>query len=221
MGEWIYRTDLHASWMSLMFFINIIFILVLFKIDAGRLKALLNLLKPLVYFGKYGNDKELNYFTFFNLFSFLIVSSALALGYFSFSSYTSSPMVYDFEFFYLLFGLIFILLSKHLIANFLSKEMGYLERIRFLYYRNFTYATQFSIILMGLLFLWNYSSIPLLLIETLIVFTVLLWIFNQIRLFFSFFKSHPQHLVYIILYLCTFKIAPWFWVYYVFIETKL
>ena len=103
MGEWIYRTDLHASWMSLMFFINIIFILVLFKIDAGRLKALLNLLKPVVYFGKYGNDKELNYFTFFNLFSFLIVSSALALGYFSFSSYTSSPMVYDFEFFYLLF----------------------------------------------------------------------------------------------------------------------
>jgi len=220
MGEWIYRTDLHADWMSLMFFLNLLFILALFKIDPNRFKSLINILGSIVYFGKYSNDRELNYFSFFNMFSFFIITNSLALGYFSLSIYNIQSMELGFEFFYLLLGLVFVLSIRYLIVHAFCKELNIKHKIKILFFKNFTYATQYSIVLLGLLFLWNYSTIPLLFIESIIGVLLIVWVVNQFRLFFSFIKSHTNDVIYIFLYLCTFKIAPWFWVYYVFIETN-
>ena len=221
MGEWIYRPDLQQDWMSLVFLINSIVILVLYKLDSSRFMSLINILKPRVYFGKYSHEKELNYFSYFNLLCFILIICTLSLTYFSLSIYTRNPLRYSFEFYYLLSDLSFVLLARQLLFQFISRQLGFEKYIYLPTYKTFTFAAQSSFFLIGLIFIWNYSSLLSLITECLMVLLLLNWILNQFRIFFSFFRSHPEELIYIILYLCTFKIAPWIWVYFIFIEIKL
>lgn len=221
MGEWINRPDLQQDWMSLVFLINSIVILALYKLDSSRFMSLINILKPRVYFGKYSHQKELNFFSYFNLLSFVLIVSTLSLTYFSLSNYTGKPLRYSFEFYYLALGLSLVLLARQRLTQFISRQLGFEKHVYLPEYKTFTFATQSSFFIIGLIFIWNYSSLPSLITECLMVLLFFNWILNQCRIFFSFFRSHPEKLIYIILYLCTFKIAPWLWVYFIFIETKL
>jgi hypothetical protein len=221
MGDWIYRPDLQEDWMSLVFLLNFMVVMILNKLDSGRLKSLLNIFKPRIYFSKYSHDKELNFFTYFNLLCFVLIISALSLTYFSLSIYSKRPLEFSFEFYYLLLGMGIVLFFKHLLFQIISVNLGFNKYIRLIVYKNFTFATQASFFLVVIIFLWNYSSLPTIISEALILLLLGFWLANQFSLFFSFFKSHSRELIYIILYLCTFKIAPWIWVYLVFIETEL
>lgn len=221
MGDWINRPDLEQDWMSLIFLINSVVILALYKLDSDRFISLIDILKPRIYFGKYSHEKELNFFSYFNLSSFFLIVSTLSLTYFSLSNYTGKPLHSGFEFYYLALGLSLVLFARQLLIQFISRQLGFEKYVYLPEYRTFTFATQSSCFLIGLIFIWNYSSLPSLITECLMVLLFFNWIFNQCRIFFSFFRSHPETLIYIILYLCTFKIAPWFWVYFIFIETKL
>lgn len=221
MGDWTNRPNLVADWMSLFFLLNLIVILMLYKLDPNRLKSLLNIFRLRFYFGKYSHEKELNYLSYFNTSSFLIIISALALTCFSFSTYSPIPLRYSFEFYFLLLGLFLFLFCRHFLTQFISSQLGFQKAIKFSIYKNFSIATQVSIYLIGLVFLWNYSSLPIIFIESILVLMTLFWVVNQISIFFSFFKSSPKDLIYIFLYLCTFKLAPWIWVYLLFVEAKL
>jgi hypothetical protein len=125
MGEWIYRPDLQQDWMSLVFLINSIVILVLYKLDSSRFMSLINILKPRVYFGKYSHEKELNYFSYFNLLSFILIICTLSLTYFSLSNYTGNPLSYSFEFYYSAFGLSLVLLARQQLIQFISRQLGF------------------------------------------------------------------------------------------------
>lgn len=221
MEEWIYRPDPKADWMSLIFLLNLVILAVLYKLDPNRLKSLVNILKPRIYFGKYSYEKELNYFSYFNALSFFLIASTLTLTYFSLSAYSSNPLYYSFEYYYLLIGVSAILFFRHIITQVIANQLGFQRVIKMALYKNFSLATQSSIILIGLVFLWNYSSLPLIIIESILVLIALFWGINQFTIYFSFFKSRSEDLIYIILYLCTVKLAPWIWVYLVFVETKL
>ena len=221
MGEWINRPDLEADWMSLFFLLNLVIILILYKLDPNRLKSLVNFFRPRVYFGKYSHERELNYLSYFNICSLFVIISALALTCFSLSGYSSTPLRYSFEFYYLLLGLFLFLFSRYFLIQFVSYQFDFQKAVKFSMYKNFSLATQISIFLLGLIFLWNYSTLPLILIESVLFLVAFLWFVNQFNIFFSFFKSRPEDLLYIFLYLCTLKLAPWIWVYILFVEAKL
>ncbi|MDA8948113.1 DUF4271 domain-containing protein [Flavobacteriaceae bacterium] len=221
MEEWIYKPDPKADWMSLIFLLNLVILAVLYKLNPNRLKSLVNILKPRIYFGKYSHEKELNYFSYFNTLSFFLIASTLTLTYFSLSAYSSKPLNYSFEYYYLLIGVSAILFFRHILTQVIANQLGFQRVIKMALYKNFSLATQSSIILIGLVFLWNYSSLPLIFIESILVLIALFWVINQFTIYFSFFKSRSEDLIYIILYLCTVKLAPWIWVYLVFVETKL
>lgn len=221
MGEWIYRPNLQEDWMSLVFLINLLVILFLYKLEPGRLLELFNILNPRAYFGKYSHEKELNYYSYFNLACFVLIVSAVSLTCFSFSGVFGRSLLYSFEFYYLVLGLSVVLWVRKLLIQLVASQLKFGTYLFLPAYKSFTIATQASFFLLGVLFLWNYSSIPKLMTESLMVLLTLIWMVNQIGIFFSFFRSHTGELIYIILYLCTFKIAPWIWVYFIFIETKL
>ena len=50
MEDWIYKPDLQSDWMSLIFLINLLIILILYKLDQNRLKSLINIFKLRIYF---------------------------------------------------------------------------------------------------------------------------------------------------------------------------
>jgi len=221
MGDWIYRPDLEADWMSLIFLFNLVIILILYKLDSNRLKSLIKIFKLRIYLGKYTNEKELNFFSYFNTFSFFIIIFALSLIYFSFLSHYLIPINNHIEYYYFVLGIFIVLFCRYLLTQFLSNKLGFNKSIKLVFYKNFSIATQISIIIIGLVFLWNYSILPLIFIESILVLMFLYWIINQFSIFFSFFKSRSEDLIYIILYLCAFKLAPWIWIYILLVETKL
>ena len=221
MGDWIYRPDLEADWMSLIFLFNLVIILILYKLDSNRLKSLIKIFKLRIYLGKYSNEKELNFFSYFNTFSFFIIIFALTLIYFSFLSHYLIPLNNHIEYYYFALGIFIVFFCRYLLIQFLSNELGFQKSIKLVFYKNFSLATQISIIIIGLVFLWNYSILPLIFIETILALMYLYWIINQFGIFFSFFKSRSEDLIYIILYLCAFKLAPWIWIYILLVETKL
>ena len=221
MGDWIYRPDLEADWMSLIFLFNLVIILILYKLDSNRLKSLIKIFRLRIYLGKYSNEKEFNYFSYFNTLSFFVIIFALSLIYFSFLSHHLIPINNHFEYYYFLLGIFIVFFFRYLLIHFVSYNLGFQKSIKLVFYKNFSLATQISIIIIGLVFLWNYSILPLIFIEAILVLMFLYWIIIQFGIFFSFFKSRSEDLIYIILYLCAFKLAPWIWVYILLVETKL
>ncbi len=221
MGDWIYRPDLEADWMSLIFLFNLVIILILYKLDSNRLKSLIKIFKLRIYLGKYSNEKELNFFSYFNTFSFFIIIFALTLIYFSFLSHYLIPLNNHIEYYYFALGIFIVFFCRYLLIQFLSNKLGFQKSIKLVFYKNFSLATQISIIIIGLVFLWNYSILPLIFIESILALMYLYWIINQFGIFFSFFKSRSEDLIYIFLYLCAFKLAPWIWIYILLVETKL
>ena len=218
MEDWIYKPDLQSDWMSLIFLLNLLIILILYKLDQNRLKSLINIFKLRIYFGKHSHEKELNYFSYFNLCCFILVVSTLTLTYFSFSTYSLIPLYYDFEYYYLLLGLSSFLIVRYLFTKFIFNQLGIFNKIKLTFYRSFTFTSQTSIFLIGLIFLWNYSSLPLILIESVLFLLALYWIISQFNVYFLFLKLRPKDIIYLILYLCTFKLAPWIWIYLFFLE---
>ncbi len=221
MGDWIYRPEQEADWISLIFLFSLVIILILYKLDSNRLKSLIKIFKLRIYLGKYSNEKELNFFSYFNTISFFIIIFALSLIYFSFLSHYLIPINNHIEYYYFVLVIFIVFFCRYLLIQFISNKLGFKKNIKLVFYKNFSLATQISIIIIGLVFLWNYSILPLIFIESILVLIYLYWIINQFGIFFSFFKSRSEDLIYIILYLCAFKLAPWIWIYILLVETKL
>ena len=142
MGEWINRPDLQEDWMSFVFLINSIVILALYKLDSSRFMSLIKILKPRIYFGKYSHEKELNFFSYFNLSCFVLIVSTISLTYFSLSNYTGKPLSYSFEFYYSAFGLSLVLLARQQLIQFISRQLGFEKYVYLPQYKTFTFATQ-------------------------------------------------------------------------------
>ena len=221
MEDWILKPDLRADWISLVFFINILFILLMYRLDSRRFLGLLNLFKMHQYFGKYAHEKELNYLSYFNILSLFLIASSLGMAYFSISEYLPHTFHFGFEFLLLLMGLIILFPIRFYTIQFIAKQLGFLAPLTPLLYKNFTYATQLAIYLTAVLIFKNYSIFPIIFFNFLIIFLFLLWVYQQFRIIFPFLKTHLRDGFYIILYLCTFKIAPWFWIYFLCIETQM
>ena len=138
MGDWINRPDLEQDWMSLIFLINSVVILALYKLDSDRFISLIDILKPRIYFGKYSHEKELNFFSYFNLSSFFLIVSTLSLTYFSLSNYTGKPLLSCFEVYYLALGLSLVLFARQLLIQFISRQLGFEKYVYLPEYRTFT-----------------------------------------------------------------------------------
>ena len=79
MGEWIYRTSAEQDWISLFYFINLVFIVGLHFSEPNRFWDLLKSFSSTIYISKYNTDQNLRFRGFFNLFSGLLILSNLGL----------------------------------------------------------------------------------------------------------------------------------------------
>jgi hypothetical protein len=93
--------------------------------------------------------------------------------------------------------------------------------LKSLFFKSFTHHVQFALILFIVLFLNFYSSLSNITFIWVTAFIGLMWFFYQSRVIVSVFRYKPRELIYIILYLCTLKIIPWYWLYFFVIELML
>ena len=61
MGELILKNNIHQDWVSLIFFINLLFISWMFFLDPLRLRGLIKFYATDFYMSKFISEKKLNY----------------------------------------------------------------------------------------------------------------------------------------------------------------
>ena len=222
MGELIYNTNIHQDWISLIFFFNLILFVILNYINHERFVDILRIFSSSLYIGKYANDLNYNYLERFNFVSFLLIANTMGLFLLSINNYIFNPIINGIEFYYYLAVFFSIITFRFFINQFILRYLKLINIINIFLFKSFTNNTRTAFFLLILLFIDHYTKNTYFL-QLLVPLIIILglWLFNQLKIIFSFIKSQPSNLFYLIFYLCNIKIAPWMWLYILFLETRL
>ena len=221
MGDLIFRNNDNQDWINLIFLINLFYISGMFFLDPIRLKRMIKFYAIDFYISKHISEKNINYLSFFNILSFLIILNTICLLIVSFSNFSNEVVVFYFEFYYLLGILIIFLSGRFLIIKFISKQIKEIGRLKIFYFKSFTHHVQFALFLLIILFCDFNSSLSSDIFIKTYCFIGFLWFIFQSRIIISLFNSKPKEVLYIILYLCTLKFIPWYWFYLIAKELML
>ena len=211
MEDWISRTELQHDWISLVFLFNFILLAVLRGTHTIQFKTFIRFIDPKLYFNIYGKENFLSQsFTALGTVFFLI---NLCLGvFYCLTLFEFGPN--SFSFFITLLiqivGLIFIRFVFLKICCKLVEIDGFSEIFIF---KTLSYQIQISI-LSFFLFVFYEFSYPTQ--EFLIIILMLitgLYLLSQLSLYREYWGVFKHNLLYLILYLCTFKLAPWILLY--------
>jgi hypothetical protein len=221
MGELILRNNTQQEWVSIIFFLNLLIVSSIFFLNPNRVKRMIKFYATDFYISKYTSERNLNYLSVYNLLSFLLILNTLCLFIFSFFNYSSKVAKFDTRYYYLIIVLFIYFGIRFLLLKILAGLIGEIMELKSLFFKSFTHHVQFSLILFIVLFLNFYSSLSNITFIWVTSFIGLTWFFYQSRVIVSVFRSKPRELIYIILYLCTLKIIPWYWLYFFVIGFKL
>ena len=221
MGELILRNNTQQEWVSIIFFLNLLIVSSIFFLNPNRVKRMIKFYATDFYISKYTSERNLNYLSVYNLLSFLLIINTLCLLIFSFFNYSSKVAKFDTKYYYLIIVLFIFFGIRFLLLKIVAGLIGEIMELKSLFFKSFTHHVQFSLILFIVLFLNFYSSFSNITFIWVTSFIGLMWFFYQSRVIVSVFRSKPRELIYIILYLCTLKIIPWYWLYFFVVELKL
>lgn len=221
MGELILRNNTQQEWVSIIFFLNLLIVSSIFFLNPNRVKRMIKFYATDFYISKYTSERNLNYLSVYNLLSFLLIINTLCLLIFSFFNYSSKVAKFDTRYYYLIIVLFIFFGIRFLLLKIVAGLIGEIMELKSLFFKSFTHHVQFSLILFIVLFLNFYSSFSNITFIWVTSFIGLMWFFYQSSVIVSVFRSKPRELIYIILYLCTLKIIPWYWLYFFVIGFKL
>ena len=221
MGELILRNNTQQDWVSIIFFLNLLIVSSIFFLNPNRVIRMIKFYATDFYISKYTSERNLNYLSAYNLLSFLLILNTLCLFIFSFFNYSSKVAKFDTRYYYLIIVLFIYFGIRFLLLKILAGLIGEIMELKSLFFKSFTHHVQFSLILYIILFFNFYSSLSNITFIWVTSFIGLMWFFYQSRVIVSVFRSKPRELIYIILYLCTLKIIPWYWLYFFVIGFKL
>ena len=161
----------------------------------------------------------INYFHYFYVFFFLLINGVIISYYGSWhegGDLKLNKISYDlFMSYFKLISLILItLFIRFLLIRFVL-ELFINYKLKFLFYKNFIIN-----IIIGLLMFINFVIYSLnpsyeisYLYNTFLVLFLLHFIFQTKNYLSYFVKLEVKEVMYFILYLCAFKLAPWIWLY--------
>ncbi len=220
MGELIFKSNLNQDWISFALIFNIFLTYLLVKINPIRTSRLLNFLKTDLYFSKHNSERETQYLNPYNIVGTLMILNTICLSFIFFSEKIFYDKTYFFEFCFLFLFLIMFIVIRYFFETLITKKADFWKKIKPLIFKNFTLNLQYAYLYFALILIGFYSKIPSLLINFIIGITLISWFLSQTRLFLTLFKFLPKEVFYFILYLCTFKLIPWYCFYLFVLEPR-
>ena len=222
MGELIYNTNIHQDWISLVFFLNLILFVLLNYINHERLMDILRIFSSSLYIGKYAKDHNYNYLERFNFVCVLFIINTMGLFFLDINNYIFYPIVNGIQFYYYLVIFFSIISIRFFINQFILKHLELINTTNIFLFKSFTNNTRTAFFLLILLFINHYTKDAYYSQLLAPLITILgIGLFNTLKNIFSFIKSQPSNLFYLIFYICNIKIAPLMWFYLFFLETRL
>jgi len=161
----------------------------------------------------------INYYNYFYIFFFLLINGAIMtyLGELNPKEITKFDGLNNELFLRLLDYnvIIFTTLSVRFLVIRYILEMFLEYKLRFIFFKNYIINIIIGILLLINLVIYNLNSFLNLtyLKYTFLILFFLHFIFQAKNYFSYFSKIDIKEVVYFILYLCAFKIAPWIWLY--------
>ena len=161
----------------------------------------------------------INYFHYFYIFFFLLINGVIISYYGAWlegGGLKLNKMSYDLFMSYFKFNslILITLFIRFLLIRFVL-ELFINYKLKFLFYKNFIIS-----IIIGLLMFINFVIYNLnpsyetsYLFSTFLVLFILHFIFQTKNYLSYFVKLKVKEVMYFILYLCAFKLAPWIWLY--------
>ena len=220
MGELVYKLNLNQDWISFASIGNIFLAFLLIKINRTRTFRLLNFLKTDIYLSKHNSERETQYLNPYNIVGTLIISNTVCLSLVFFSQKIKNQKIHFFDFCSLLLLMILFLITRYFVATLLTRRSNIWKKIKPLFFKVFTHNLQYACVSFLIVFVGFNYNIPSLLFFIMINIISVFWFLSQSRVFFSIFKFEAKEVIYFILYLCTFKIIPWYWLYTIVLEPR-
>ena len=221
MEELIYRNNLNQDWISFIFFINLIILSVIFKINPPRLRSIILFHSTDIFIKRFSNEKKFNMISAYNILCFITIISTLCLFIILLFEYNYKTLLFSFEYYYLFSLLILIFSSRYIFIQFLINQLKINYNYRISILKNFINNFRFALFYLIFLLIVNYVEIPNRQFLLFTLYYLIIWIFYQFRILILLFKSNPQQILYIIIYLCTLRLLPWYWFYVLILEPWL
>ena len=159
MEELIYKNNLNQDWISFIFFINLIILTVIFKINPPRFKSITLFYSSDIYIKRFSNEKKFNMISAYNILCFIITISTLCLFLILLLEYNYKTLLFAFEYYYLFSSLILMLSSRYIFIQFLINQLKINHNYRIGILKNFINNFRFALFYLIFLLIVNYVEI--------------------------------------------------------------
>ena len=214
MFQWTEKFEPHHDWVNLL--VLLIFGLIAFLSNQNyhQLKLLVSFWNYKNYLNIYDKDKFTNPLNLFNLVMMSI--SLISFSIIGFVIHEKLLMSFLGEIsFLLLFGSITgVVVIRYWVLKLIFSNLGVVEFYQHNIFRSISFHFVISVygILMFSVYYYSFIEMTVLLLILLILIVNSIFIFH-FSLYAKIIGKQPSSLIYLILYLCAFKIAPWLWLY--------
>tara|TARA_B100001175_G_scaffold310808_1_gene314364 strand:- start:4196 stop:4852 length:657 start_codon:yes stop_codon:yes gene_type:complete len=214
MFQWTERFQPQQEWITISIFFIFILFVYLHKLNKNQFKLLFSFWDSKSYYKTYYRGNLAKPINSFNLILTLISLITFSLlGYFFYEKILLSFLG---EISFLTFFIILsvLVIFRYGMLKLIFQQSNQLEIFKQTVFRSINFYALISLYTLLFISIYNYRfntySEILFIISILILCVVF---FTHLTIYIRVIRNNPQNLVYLILYLCAFKIAPWLWLY--------
>ena len=211
--EWIILNKINQDWVSILLFSNLILLSLTKSRYNRKFLSFFKSIDPSVYFNNYGNNFFLNTLFGIYVFSFSMVNVSLFLIFIlkSYDLLNGSK----FQFLILFSFLQIIGFLSYIFGKTLGSFFGYNREILIYNFNKLRLIFRISILIFVILIVHHFYFLNnYIFLKISFFFAIVAYYFNSSVIIFNFLRTINQGKIYFILYLCTLKITPWVYVYW-------
>ena len=214
MFQWTERFQHQQDWITVIIILVFMICVHLYSNNKHQFKLLISLWNIKSYFNIYDKEKFTNPLNKFNLIlTFISLITFSLLVYFFYCKILLSTYG-DISFFTFSFMLSSLIIFRYWILKLIFQYSSQLKLYHHMVFRSISFYGSISLYALFIITFYYYifydNNDLLFIVVTLILCLVYL---SHLTIYIGIVQNNPNSLVYLILYLCAFKIAPWLWLY--------
>lgn len=214
MFQWAEKFQHQQDWFTLLIILTFISYVHLYSENRNQFKLLVALWKIKTYFKIFDKEKFVNPFLKFNLVLTMISLITFSLlGYFFYDKLLMS-LYGEISFFTFYLVVSSLVIIRYWILKLIFKYSNQFKIFQHNVFKSISYygsISLYTIVFISFYYYRFYDNINLLFIITALIFCLVY--LSHLTIYIGIIQKNPSSIVYLILYLCAFKIAPWLWLY--------
>lgn len=214
MFQWTEKFQTQQDWITVLIFLIFTLSVFLFNRNPHQFKLLLCFWKFKSYFNIYDKQKYISPLNLFNLILTLISLASVSLFSYFFYKKILLSLFGGISFLSFLLVITSVVVLRYGLLKLIFKFSNHMELFQQTVFRSISFYAMISFYALLLFSVYHYSS-PY--NSNFLFLTILLLLFfvfiTHLSIYLKIIRFDQISIVYLILYLCAFKIAPWLWLY--------